>query len=102
MTDSLHIVCPHCDAVNRVPADKLRSQPTCGKCKRTLFNAHPVELNGNNFAQHISRNDIPDMMKAMAFRSPKQLEAARDKAVAGGWLQYNRPAKRLIGSYFSR
>ncbi len=59
MTDSLHIVCPHCDAVNRVPADKLKFQPTCGKCKRTLFDAHPVELNANNFAQHVSRNDIP-------------------------------------------
>ena len=59
MTDSLHIVCPHCDAVNRVPGDKLISQPACGKCKRTLFDAHPVELSSGNFAQHISRNDIP-------------------------------------------
>jgi thioredoxin 2 len=59
MTDSLHIVCPHCDAVNRVPAAKLQEQPTCGKCKRTLFDAHPVELGSGNFAQHISRNDIP-------------------------------------------
>ncbi len=59
MTDPLHIVCPHCDAVNRVPDTKLRERPTCGKCKRALFDAHPVELNSNNFAQHISRNDIP-------------------------------------------
>ncbi len=59
MTHSLHIVCPHCDAVNRVPADKLKSQPTCGKCKRTLFDAHPVELSSGNFEKHISRNDIP-------------------------------------------
>ncbi len=59
MTDSLHLVCPHCDSVNRVPPDKLGEQPTCGKCKQALFNAHPVELNANNFMQHISRNDIP-------------------------------------------
>lgn len=59
MTDPLHIVCPHCDGVNRMPATKLHERPTCGKCKRTLFDAHPVELNSNNFAQHISRNDIP-------------------------------------------
>jgi thioredoxin 2 len=31
MSDPKHIVCPHCDAVNRVPADKLEAQPTCGK-----------------------------------------------------------------------
>lgn len=59
MNESLHIVCPHCDGVNRVPAAKLREQPVCGKCKRPLFDAHPVELAGVNFAQHIDRNDIP-------------------------------------------
>ena len=59
MTDSLHIVCPHCNGVNRVPSDKLGGQPTCGKCKKPLFDAHPVELSSNNFTQHINRNDIP-------------------------------------------
>ncbi len=59
MSDSLHIVCPHCDAVNRIPSDKLGAQPNCGKCKQPLFNAHPLELNSNNFEQHIKRCDIP-------------------------------------------
>ena len=59
MTDSKHIVCPHCDAVNRVPPDKLAAQPACGKCGQPLFTAHPVELNADNFMQHIARNDIP-------------------------------------------
>lgn len=59
MTDSLHIVCPHCDAVNRVPTEKLKAQPTCGKCKQTLFTAHPVELTAANFERHLTRNDIP-------------------------------------------
>lgn len=59
MTDSLHIVCPHCDAVNRIPKDKMSAQPSCGKCKKSLFSAHPVELNGSNFDKHITRNDIP-------------------------------------------
>ena len=59
MSESLHIVCPHCDGVNRVPATKLNEHPVCGKCKQALFDAHPVELNSSNFARHISRNDIP-------------------------------------------
>jgi thioredoxin 2 len=59
MSESLHIVCPHCDGVNRVPAAKLGGQPACGKCKKSLFDAHPVELSSSNFAQHINRNDIP-------------------------------------------
>lgn len=59
MSDSINIVCPSCDAVNRIPAGKLSDQPSCGKCKQALFNAHPVELNSNNFDKHITRNDIP-------------------------------------------
>jgi thioredoxin 2 len=59
MNDSLHIVCPHCDGINRLPANKLRDQPVCGKCKGPLFDAHPVELDSASFTRHISRNDIP-------------------------------------------
>ena len=59
MNDSINIVCPSCDAVNRILAGKLISQPNCGKCKQALFNAHPVELSSSNFEKHITRNDIP-------------------------------------------
>ena len=59
MSNSKHIVCPQCDAVNRVPLDKLSGQPTCGKCKQALFAAQPLELNANNFSRHLARNDIP-------------------------------------------
>ncbi len=59
MSEPKHVVCPHCNAVNRVPADKLGAQPTCGKCKEPLFAAHPVELTSASFDQHIARSDIP-------------------------------------------
>ncbi|MDP1634469.1 MAG: thioredoxin domain-containing protein [Gallionellaceae bacterium] len=59
MRDPVHIVCPHCDAVSPVPADKLEAQPACDKCRQPLFSAHPVDLNGQNFMLHISSNDIP-------------------------------------------
>lgn len=59
MSEGIHIVCPHCEAINRVPADKLGDQPTCGKCKQALFSGQPLELNESNFERHISRNDIP-------------------------------------------
>src|SRR5450759_3062363 len=59
MTDSVHIVCPHCDTANRVLAAKLKDHPTCGKCKQALFTGHPLELNGGNFTRHITGGDIP-------------------------------------------
>ncbi len=59
MSEPLHIVCPHCDAVNRLPAEKLDAHPTCGKCKQPLFTGHPLELNEQNFMLHVGRSDIP-------------------------------------------
>ena len=34
MADALHIVCPHCDASNRVPRERLRDGAKCGSCHR--------------------------------------------------------------------
>ena len=59
MSESLHIVCPHCDGVNRVPSTKLGDHPVCGKCHQRLFTAHPVELNSGNFNLHVAKHDIP-------------------------------------------
>jgi thioredoxin 2 len=59
MTDSLHLVCPNCQAVNRLPAARLRQGPNCGQCHQALFSGHPVELSAATFGKHISRNDIP-------------------------------------------
>lgn len=59
MTESFHIVCPHCHTTNRVRADQLKAAPTCGQCKQALFNAHPVALNESAFDKHIGRNQIP-------------------------------------------
>ncbi len=59
MSESLHLVCPHCQAVNRVPAPRLSEQPNCGQCHQALFTGQPLELNSTAFQQHLSRNDIP-------------------------------------------
>ena len=59
MADALHIVCPHCDSINRLPATKLNDGGQCGKCHDTLFNDQPLELSSSNFLRHISKNDIP-------------------------------------------
>jgi thioredoxin 2 len=59
ISDPFHIVCPHCQAVNRVPAARLDQTPNCGQCHRPLFEAHPVELTQASFTRHIERNDIP-------------------------------------------
>jgi thioredoxin 2 len=56
---SMHIVCPQCEAINRVPAERLGDFPDCGKCHRSLFTGKPVSLTTASFERHVSRNDIP-------------------------------------------
>ncbi|OOZ35815.1 thioredoxin TrxC [Solemya velesiana gill symbiont] len=59
MSEPIHIVCPHCDAINRVPREKLGVQPKCGKCSTPLFSGQPLGLNELRFARHIHKNDLP-------------------------------------------
>ena len=59
MSESLHVVCPHCAAVNRIPSAKLGDAPQCGQCKQPLFIGEPLELNAGNFDRHLARNDLP-------------------------------------------
>jgi thioredoxin 2 len=54
-----HIVCPQCDAVNRVPPGKAMKQAKCGRCKAPLFVGAPVAVSAASFTRHIQRNDIP-------------------------------------------
>ncbi|NPZ40102.1 thiol reductase thioredoxin, partial [Pseudomonas aeruginosa] len=32
MKNNLHLVCPHCQSINRVPTAKLSEHPNCGRC----------------------------------------------------------------------
>ena len=59
MSEPLIVVCPHCHAANRVPAERLADGGTCGKCKAPLFSGEPVELGAGNFDTHAGRSDIP-------------------------------------------
>jgi thioredoxin 2 len=60
MSDQVrHIVCPHCDSINRVPAGRPASQGKCGRCHQPLFTGHPFPVSAKSFDIHIQRNDIP-------------------------------------------
>jgi len=59
MTESLHIVCPHCHTTNRIARDDLAAAPGCGKCHKPLFIGHPVALDEAAFEKHIARSQVP-------------------------------------------
>lgn len=62
MSETVPIVCPHCSAVNRMPAGQLGGGPNCGKCHNPLFTGRPVELTAAAFRKQIERSTIPIMV----------------------------------------
>src|SRR5262249_10896811 len=59
MNDQLHVVCPSCNATNRVLRDKLEAHARCGSCKQPLLPEHPYELDAAGLARHVASNDLP-------------------------------------------
>jgi thioredoxin 2 len=59
MSDSLHLVCPACHGVNRVPRDRLADGGKCGRCGAALAGAGPVSLDEAGFERFLSRDQRP-------------------------------------------
>ena len=55
----MQIVCPNCDAINRVPINKPAGAGKCGKCHKALFNGMPLELSEVRFERHVQQSGIP-------------------------------------------
>ena len=60
------VVCPSCNAKNRVPEEKLAESPTCGQCHQALIPLAPIELNEQNFSSSITHSDLPVLIDLWA------------------------------------
>ncbi|HEX5486481.1 MAG TPA: thioredoxin TrxC [Limnobacter sp.] len=55
----MHLVCPHCNAINRVPDSRLTDHPVCGRCGADVAPAKPVPLNDSTLARYLEKTDAP-------------------------------------------
>ena len=57
--NATHIVCPSCNARNRVPADRLGDNPVCGRCQQPVLPARPIARDDTNLDRYLQGTDLP-------------------------------------------
>ena len=55
----MQVVCPSCQAINRLPEGRDAKSAQCGKCKQLLFPAQALEVSADVFNRHLLKNDLP-------------------------------------------
>jgi len=55
----MHLVCPRCASTNRVPEERLRDGPVCGKCGAALMEAQPVEVGDAVLPKFLAATELP-------------------------------------------
>jgi thioredoxin 2 len=108
MSESLHIVCPACNATNRIPVARQQQGPKCGKCHAPLFSGKPLEVTAKVFENHIARNDIPILVDFWApwcgpckMMTPAFQQAAAQLEPHIRLVKVNTEAEQKLGAQFN-
>lgn len=65
-TTTTNVVCTSCLAKNRIPGERLKDGPKCGKCKRPLFTGHAFEISEANAGSILAHTDLPVLVDCWA------------------------------------
>ena len=66
MPEPSRIVCPHCGALNRVPAERPARAAKCGACHVALFAGAPAEVDEAGLERHLREDSIPLLLDVWA------------------------------------
>jgi thioredoxin 2 len=60
MTSKLHLRCPACGSINRIPAERLHDRPKCGRCSARIEpSAPPADIDDAALQSLIAASPVP-------------------------------------------
>ncbi|MBF0218609.1 MAG: thioredoxin TrxC [Gammaproteobacteria bacterium] len=108
MSEAVHITCPHCHAINRLPHSRLTEGGRCGSCHETLFPGLPIDLGMANFNRHIGRSELPQVVDFWApwcgpckMMAPVFKQAAKEFATKVIFLKVNTEVEQQLAARFA-
>ena len=108
MSEFTHIVCPHCNGTNRIPADSTPDEAKCGRCKQSILDTKPINLTNENFQQHLHKNDIPVIIDFWApwcgpckMMGPNFEQAAQNFRAKIRFAKVNTEEQQSLGAHFN-
>lgn len=104
----INIVCPHCKQINAIPKKDSYSKANCGKCKNSLLDTTPIELDESNFDHVIVNSDIPVIVDFWApwcgpckMFAPIYNEVSQKYPLKALFAKVNTEAQQNLGARFN-
>ncbi|MGE4555601.1 MAG: thioredoxin [Desulfovibrionaceae bacterium] len=105
MSNNIQAVCASCNAVNRIDPNRLGQTPVCGKCRRPLIPAEPIQTNDEGLQKQIARSGLPVLVDFFAewcgpckMMAPQLSQAARMLAPSVVVLKVDTDQSQMAGA----